>query len=71
MNEATAAMDLIENLGIPHTPWPLVQPLPSFVPNPTSRPATTAPPQPKLVSTDGWSNKLEAPGIKGSVNLRI
>ena len=22
----------------PHTPWPLVQPLPSAVPNPTSRP---------------------------------
>ena len=28
-----------ENLEIPHTPWPLVQPLPNLVPKPTSKPA--------------------------------
>ena len=31
-------IDLKENLLIPHTPWPLVQPLPNLVPTPTNNP---------------------------------
>ena len=31
-------MDLLESLEIPQTPWPLVQPLPSFAPTPTNNP---------------------------------
>ena len=36
-----AIMDLIENLEIPQTPWPLVQPEAKVVPNPTSNPPST------------------------------
>ena len=32
----------IDSLPIPQTPWPLVQPLPSLTPKPTSRPPATA-----------------------------
>lgn len=35
----TAEMDRMESLGTPHTPWPEVQPLASFVPKPTRNPA--------------------------------
>ena len=33
-----AMIDLKENLLIPHTPWPLVQPFPILVPTPTNNP---------------------------------
>ena len=39
----TATIDLILNREIPHNPWPLVHPLDSFVPNPTSKPAKAKP----------------------------
>jgi len=35
----TATIERMLNLGIPHKPCPLVHPLPSFVPKPTSNPA--------------------------------
>ena len=38
-NTNTAMIDLVLNLGSPQRPCPLVQPLPSFVPKPTKRPA--------------------------------
>jgi hypothetical protein len=39
MNTPTATKDLTDNLPKPHTPWPLVQPLPQTVPKPTKSPA--------------------------------
>lgn len=39
----TESQLLIANLGNPHTPWPLVQPLLSFVPAPTRKPAIANP----------------------------
>lgn len=39
-NTLVAVIERFENLAIPHTPWPLVQPLPNTVPKPTSSPAT-------------------------------
>ena len=39
MNVSVAAIERGESRPTPHTPWPLVQPLPSRVPKPTSRPA--------------------------------
>mmetsp|Transcript_16189 Transcript_16189/g.49539 ORF Transcript_16189/g.49539 Transcript_16189/m.49539 type:complete len:373 (+) Transcript_16189:160-1278(+) len=41
-NVATDTKDRLEKRGRPHTPWPLVQPLPSFVPTPTRSPPTAA-----------------------------
>ncbi len=41
MKVAVAASERTESLASPHTPWPLVQPLPSTVPAPTIRPAST------------------------------
>jgi len=41
MNVSVATIDLTERRLVPHTPCPLVQPLPSRVPKPTSNPATT------------------------------
>ena len=41
MKVATATSERADIRDRPHTPWPLVQPLPSRVPYPTSRPATT------------------------------
>lgn len=38
MKETVAAIDLIENLLIPHIPWPLVHPFPTLVPKPTNKP---------------------------------
>ncbi len=38
-NTSTATIDRVLNLGRPQRPCPLVQPLPSFVPKPTKRPA--------------------------------
>lgn len=38
INEMVATIDLRENLLIPHTPWPLVQPFPILVPIPTNKP---------------------------------
>lgn len=38
-NVAVATIDRIESRPIPHMPCPLVQPEPSLVPNPTSKPA--------------------------------
>lgn len=49
INDATAAIDLTDNLGKPQTPWPLVQPFPNFVPNPTKKPAIAAPIYPILL----------------------
>ena len=40
MNVAVATRDERDNRETPHTPWPEVQPPPTRVPNPTSRPAT-------------------------------
>jgi hypothetical protein len=37
---AVAASERRESRARPQTPWPLVQPLPRRVPNPTGRPAT-------------------------------
>lgn len=42
-NVQTATNDLILNLGRPHKPWPLVQPLDNFVPKPTRSPAKKNP----------------------------
>ena len=39
MKARVAAMERRDSLAMPHMPWPLVQPLPSRVPNPTSNPA--------------------------------
>jgi len=39
MNMSVAANDRAERLARPHTPWPLVQPLPIWVPTPTASPA--------------------------------
>ena len=52
MKQLTATIDLGANRGNPQTPWPLVQPLPILVPNPTQNPAMTAPPHPIYVNTD-------------------
>ena len=38
-NVTTAIKERVENLEIPQIPWPLVHPLPSRDPKPTSRPA--------------------------------
>lgn len=52
MKQLTATIDLGANLGNPHTPCPLVHPLPIFVPNPTQNPATIEPPHPICVRID-------------------
>ena len=39
----TATNDRILNLGIPQSPWPLVHPLLSLVPNPTRNPDNMKP----------------------------
>ena len=39
MNTSTATSERAERRPNPHTPWPLVQPPPMRVPNPTSSPA--------------------------------
>ena len=39
MNVSVATIERAEKRLMPHTPWPLVQPLPRRVPIPTSRPA--------------------------------
>jgi len=39
MNTKVAAIERGERRAMPHTPWPEVQPPPSRVPKPTSRPA--------------------------------
>lgn len=41
MNVIVAMKDLTDNLAKPHTPWPLVQPDPKRLPNPTNKPAMT------------------------------
>lgn len=41
MKMITATRERKENLDSPQTPWPLVQPEPSRVPNPTRRPPDT------------------------------
>lgn len=51
----TATIDRFDNLGNPHTPCPLVQPLPIFVPNPTNRPANGPPIHPICSRTNGGS----------------
>ena len=38
INTTVAIIDRIENRLIPHTPWPLVHPLPILVPIPTNNP---------------------------------
>lgn len=43
INVRVAAIDLIESLGIPQTPCPLVQPLPILVPKPTKKPPMIQP----------------------------
>ena len=42
MKASTAASERFESRASPQMPWPLVQPLPRRVPNPTSRPAATS-----------------------------
>jgi hypothetical protein len=46
IKEQTATKDLIDNLGNPHTPCPLVHPFPIFVPNPTKNPLKQHPAHP-------------------------
>ena len=46
IKHVTATIERIDNLGRPQTPWPLVQPLPSLVPNPTRNPAEAKPSTP-------------------------
>ncbi len=41
INVRVANRDLKDNLAKPHTPWPLVQPDPRRLPNPTNKPAKT------------------------------
>ena len=41
INVMVANRDLKDNLAKPHTPWPLVQPDPRRLPNPTNKPAMT------------------------------
>tara|TARA_B110000240_G_C13461893_1_gene437077 strand:+ start:1405 stop:1623 length:219 start_codon:yes stop_codon:yes gene_type:complete len=50
INIIVATTDLPEALETPHTPWPLVQPLPKTDPKPTKRPAK--PRRTKLLDTD-------------------
>ena len=40
-NNNLATILLTDSLLIPHTPWPEVHPLPSFVPKPTKNPPMT------------------------------
>jgi len=42
INVHVATKDLSDKRPIPHTPWPLVQPLPNLIPTPTSNPPQTA-----------------------------
>ena len=51
MKTSVATIDRFDERAMPHTPWPLVQPLPSRVPNPTSSPATISVGQPASIST--------------------
>lgn len=52
INEHTATNDLIDSLGNPHTPCPLVHPLPIFVPKPTRNPLIIHPAHPIPVNND-------------------
>jgi len=65
MKLATATIDLTENLGNPHTPWPLVHPFPSLVPKPTRNPAIADPMNPILDNVSRESNAGLAPAISG------
>ncbi len=51
--DSVATSERSDNLPSPHTPWPLVQPFPSEVPNPTSSPATASNHPGKLRARDG------------------
>src|SRR5690606_8430588 len=42
MKVAVATIDRLESRPMPHTPWPLVQPLPRRVPKPTRSPAAAS-----------------------------
>jgi len=64
MNVMVATMERLDNLDMPHTPWPLVQPLPSAEPTPTNMPP--APSRTRFVVMDcaGWlPEKYEYAGI--------
>ena len=52
IKEQTAMNDLIDILGNPQTPCPLVHPLAIFVPNPTKNPLITHPAHPIPVNND-------------------
>lgn len=60
----TATNDLMLSLGRPHSPWPLVHPLPSLVPKPTKSPASANP------KKDVWSDILFL-GPKGVKPLNV
>ena len=57
MKQNTAILDRMDNLGSPHTPWPLVHPFPNFVPKPTKKPDKIAPTTPIFVISSILSNR--------------
>lgn len=63
IKQHTATIERIDNLGNPHTPCPLVQPFPIFVPKPTNIPANGAPAHPIPVKYYGGSYATLAPEI--------
>ena len=64
-NNATDAQLRFENLGSPQTPWPLVHPFASFVPNPTNKPLIPNPTKFKLptFTSAGRNTEELVPGI--------
>lgn len=63
IKQKTAIDERIDSLGKPHTPCPLVHPLPNLVPNPTKRPEMIEPTIPMSDIYSILSNK--GPDISG------
>lgn len=69
----TATQLLIDHLGIPQTPCPLVHPLAILVPNPTNNPAIPNPTKSNPpINAIGGSKIVEEkkiPGSKANINI--
>ena len=62
MNASTLTSERSEKRLSPHTPWPLVQPLPMRTPTPTSKPAATIAPGPtSTVAAGSGANSCQRP----------
>lgn len=59
MNVAVAPIDRRESRARPQTPWPLVHPFPSRVPNPTSNPPMISKGADEVTSIWGWPITVE------------